>query len=484
MVLAVIDADKDRDVYVRVETTVAHPFRPTSNMTVAFTNTQVTPSMTGVGEQSGAIALANSLIDALAVAGARYNINLMSDYTLMTNNVSVSGTPQTPTNLTHINREFNWWIARGGTDISFDCWMAPDFMLAFQYGIVDTGDNGHQRTLLAAHLTNYGQLCKNIARNYFVSGQPGYSAQILSKRMALWVEQHGFGPYDDPSTRQTEYNAMYNAWAAAIRGDAALNSVLLGGPYPVVAAWRESGSGSVGVAQLSWPIRKSGLEVILKPFLQNVTPTPDYLIYDHWTTGSPDAGSPIDREESIRRTAVFQYLTQLYKDVAQEVLSLDRPVSIYEAYPQVSLSNVGPDYAAADYHEWAGCWWASTYVHAILGGADQLTHWGIQGGGTLAYQGNQASNLLQDTRYNTWAGNGYPAGSAFPTYDVALAVQQNFKNGTALKRASSSDGSVKVLASATKTMLVNTNEHTVRIRLHKDSSVTNHTLAKWQWTVV
>lgn len=493
MVPTVIDNDKSRLTYVKVERGQAALDISSSNYRVGMVMTQVTPSMTTVGTSAGRT-LANTNINALAAAGAIYNILVCpglngGGYHRMTQDISLSGTPTIFNNPAtdadgnvvapgHLDREYDWWIARGGTHISFTFWMAPSFMLAFQHGIVDGPNNDHQKSITAAQIANYAALAENVLERYADVNGSKYNAQLTYWIAVYWVEGHGYGSYDENTTsfQMDNLAADWEVWKDGIRTNADLSHVELGGPYPVVSVWRESASSSSGISQYTWPVRKQSIDDNLQVFLDNITEADlDAAVLDHWVQTSVDVGSPLTYYEQLRRTSEFYHIAKLYGEIS------GKPVHCYEMYPQVILASVGTDYGGTDFHQWAGCWFASAHYWLLKSGAYSGYHWGIQGDGAIAYQGNQASNLLQDTRESVGA---YPAGSAFPTYDAALAIQSNFKQGTALKRASSVDGMVLVLASATKTLLINQHSYSQNILLDIDGTLTEHTLSAYGFTVV
>lgn len=473
-----IDTNRLRQVYVDVDTGTADPDIATSSYRVGVVGTQVNPSMTTLGSAAGR-ALANTNMAAFGAAGGIYNIMSGPGTTLEggagwglhSMELSLSGDPTTFSFTTHIDREYDWWIARGGKYISMDFWMAPNFMLSLQ----DGASANHQKSLNGAtHRANFATLAKNVLKRYFDAAGAKYNAQILQALSTLWVELHGYGSYDSESANIARYILDYVAWEATIAGDATLNAVLLGGPYNVATAWRESGSQSVGITQYTYPPRKATIETHLKTWFDDAGTAPDFVNFDHWI--DIDAGTLVTKAEQLRRTAGFGEIASIYKTLT------GLPVHCYEMYPHVSLADVGTDYGSSDYHAWAACWFASAHHHLIKAGADSGYHWAIQGDGTLAYEGNQASNLLQDTRYT--GGSSYVAGSAFPTYDVAMQVLNNFVSGTALKRSTSTDPLVLVLASATKTWLINQHAYSVEVMLDKDGVRTLHTLTAYQSVVL
>ncbi len=86
-------------------------------------------------------------------------------------------------------------------------------------------------------------------------------------------------------------------------------------------------------------------------------------------------------------------------------------------------------------------------MQMLVSGVAVSLRWQPQGVGDRPDEGDQES-IWSDTR----ASGG---GQAFPFYYAANAIRDNFGPGTTLYRASASTPDIGVLASATRTLLVN-----------------------------
>jgi hypothetical protein len=108
---------------------------------------------------------------------------------------------------------------------------------------------------------------------------------------------------------------------------------------------------------------------------------------------------------------------------------------------------------------------ASMMYHELRGGSAVTLAWQPQGVSGAEYGGNN-HNLFSDTRY---PGGGKP----FPYFYAFRDFHSYFSAGTQLYQASSSNAEIEVLASASRTLLINTRSTTTSVTVNGTAILLN-----------
>ncbi len=254
----------------------------------------------------------------------------------------------------------------------------------------------------SSHIKDYAELCKKVALRY-----PDV------KYFQVWNEFKGYydkalGNYD--YVKYTNfYNAVYEA-VKSVRPDAKL-----GGPYfPFDKRIRKKNWQAIDY----WLKHKRGAQ---------------FVCFDGWIDGYPPTSST--KVEAYKMT-----LTDYFGKIAEQFRArTNLPIWISEFYGGWSSN---PQFTAANN--------ASCYLHALLSGVYVALLWG---------PANQRWNYLF-TSTSTPDG-----GKPSPHYQVVRIFNRNFGPGTKLYRATSSSPDIEVLASRTRTMLINKRDAVVEVRL-------------------
>lgn len=252
------------------------------------------------------------------------------------------------------------------------------------------------------HIKDYAELCKKVALRY-----PDV------KYFQVWNEFKG---YWDKSTNYWEYkkytnfyNAVYDA-VKSVRPDAKL-----GGPYypfdhPKAKDW---------IAIDYWLKHKRGAQ---------------FVCFDGWIDGYPPTRS---RKLEARKMTLTDYFGKIADQFRART---NLPIWISEFYGGWSSN---PQFTAANN--------ASCYLHALLSGVSVALLWG---------PANQKWNYLFTSTKT--ADGGRPS----PHYRVVKIFNTDFGPGTRLYKATSSSPDIEVLASATRTLLINKLDANVTVRLN------------------
>ncbi|MGI8586252.1 MAG: xylan 1,4-beta-xylosidase [Chloroflexia bacterium] len=302
---------------------------------------------------------------------------------------------------------------------------APDWMKGGQPGHTDW--SLLEVAPLPSHYADFAELARRAALRY---------PDVL--HFQVWNEMKGFWNASLNRWDYEGYTTLYNQVYDALKSVNA--NIQVGGPYVVL----DSGSSAQTMSDPSsvrgpWGVLDQRPLDVITHWLSNKHGA-DFL--------AVDAGT--DNRDHIQPVGEFG-ATQKFAD------------AIAWIHGQTSL----PIWWA----EWyCTPWGSSEYDHnhqnAVLGlsllqfaanGVSVPLRWQPQGEGGVSYQGDTES-IWSDTRS---AGGG----QAWPFYFTAKAFHDDFASGTALYSATSSSASVRVLASATKTLLINTTSGTVTVSL-------------------
>lgn len=260
------------------------------------------------------------------------------------------------------------------------------------------------------HLNDYANLSKSVALRY-----PDVNY------FQVWNE---LKDYWDPSLNDydykrytTFYNVVYDEVKSA-RPDAKL-----GGPYYPQPDYDPSRPGPPGD-------QKNKTWIAIDYRLKNKHGA-DFVNFDGWIAGYPPP--PI---RSASDEARMMTLTDYFgKNADQLRARTDLPVWVSEMYCVWRSNN--PQFAAASF--------ASCSLHALLSGVYVGLLWG-------------PNSLFTSTRT---AEGGEPT----PQYRVVKVFNTDFGPGTQLYKTTSSSSDVEVLASATKTLLINKRNEEVMVQL-------------------
>jgi hypothetical protein len=252
------------------------------------------------------------------------------------------------------------------------------------------------------HVNDFAELCKRAALRY-----------RDVKYFQIWNEYKG---YWDKATDNWDYrrytnfyNAVYDA-VKSVRPDAKL-----GGPYypfdgPKPKDWTVIDY---------WLKHKHGA---------------DFVCFDGWIAGYPPTR---DRNSEARKMTLTDYFGKIADQFRART---DLPIWISEFYGGWSSN---PQFTAANH--------ASCYLHALLSGVSVVLLWDPE---------------LQRWNYLFTSTKTAAGGQPSPHYQVVKIFNSDFGPGTRLYRAASSSANVEVLASATKTLLINKRDAKVEVRLN------------------
>jgi hypothetical protein len=252
------------------------------------------------------------------------------------------------------------------------------------------------------HVSDFAGLCKKAALRY-----------RDVKYFQIWNEYKGY--WDQAadnwdSVRYTNfYNAVYDA-VKSVRPDARL-----GGPYypfdgPKLKDWTVIDY---------WLKHKRGA---------------DFVCFDGWIAGYPPTR---DRAEEARKMSLTNYFGKIADQFRART---NLPIWISEFYGGWSAN---PQFTAANH--------ASCYLHALLSGVSAALLWDPE---------------LQRWNYLFTSTKTADGGQPSPHYRVVKIFNHDFGPGTRLYKAVSSSADIEVLASATKTLLINKRNANVVVRLN------------------
>lgn len=252
------------------------------------------------------------------------------------------------------------------------------------------------------HVEDFAELSKKVVLRY-----PDV------KYFQIWNEYKGYwdkATDNWDSVRYTDfYNAVYDA-VKSVRPDAQL-----GGPYYPFD----------GPKPKDWPV--------IDYWFQHKHGA-DFVCFDGWIAGYPPTRN---RSEEAHKMALTDYFGKIATQFRSRTTL---PIWISEFYGGWSSN---PQFTAANH--------ASCYLHALESGVSVAMLWDAE---------EQKWNYLF-TSTKTAEG-----GQASPHYRVVNTFNNYFGPGTQLFKATISSPDVEVLASATKTLLINKRDANVAVRLN------------------
>jgi len=251
------------------------------------------------------------------------------------------------------------------------------------------------------HVGDFVDLCRKVVLRY---------ADV--KYFQIWNEYKGY--WDKAANnwdfvRFTDfYNRVYDAMRA-VRPD-----VKIGGPYypfdgPKPKDWEVIDY---------WFQHKHGA---------------DFVCFDGWVAGYPPTR---DQAEEAKKMALTDYFGKIADQFRQRT---ELPIWISEFYGGWSSN---PQFTAANH--------ASCYLHALRSGVSVVLLWDAE---------------IQRWNYLFTGTKTAEGGQPSPHYQVVKIFNNDFGPGTQLVMATSSSPDVEVLASATKTLLINKRDAKVMVQL-------------------
>ena len=252
------------------------------------------------------------------------------------------------------------------------------------------------------HVKDFAELSKKVVLRY-----PDV------KYFQIWNEYKGY--WDKAANnwdfvRFTDfYNAIYDA-VKSVRPDAQL-----GGPYYPFD----------GPKPQDWPV--------IDYWFQHKHGA-DFVCFDGWIAGYPPTR---ERNEEGRKMTLTDYFGKIATQFRSRTAL---PIWISEFYGGWSGN---PQFTAANH--------ASCYLHALESGVSVALLWDAE---------------LQEWNYLFTKTKTAEGGQASPHYQVVKIFNTSFGPGTQLFKATSSSPDVEVLASATKTLLINKRNAGVTVRLN------------------
>jgi hypothetical protein len=294
---------------------------------------------------------------------------------------------------------------------------APDWMKGGKPGTTDWSQL--EVAPRAEHYDDFAELARQVALRY-----PDV------KHYIVWNEFKGFWKPSINNWDYVAYTTFYNKIYDALKS--VDPSIQVGGPYLVI-----EGTGSNhGHWSAEMPITKRN-RIVLDYWLKHKHGA-DFIAVDRSVKTYHDRANYTD--------AQYLALTPLYTQVTRQLKQMtDLPIWWAESYFTGRPSNRT--------FEAAGL--ASMLYHQLTAGASVSMRWSPQA------QPNElvGQNLFTDTLVE---GGGQP----LPAYYVYKAFREHFGPGTQLYQSSSSSPDIEVLASATKTLLINKRSTAVRVRLN------------------
>lgn len=311
----------------------------------------------------------------------------------------------------------------GGTPV-IDLFGAPDWMKGGAPGRTDW--SRLEVAPLPEYYDEYAELSRQVALRY---------PQV--RHFMVWSETKGFwnkslGFYD-PVAYTRLYNQVFTA-LKSVRPD-----IQVGGPYLVLEGTGSRRDSSVYTAA---PLVSRN-----KTFLQ------------HWLTYKKGADFLVVDRKLAQRADTNTYsraqlmaLTPWFRKVTESLRALT-PLPIWYAE---SYFRCDPD------EQFMAAGLASMLYHQLKGGAAVSIRWAAERQAAASgceYAADSLQNLFTSTRY---AGGG----KVLPATAVYQAFHQHFAPGTPLVKATSSSPLLEVLATLTKTLLINKDGYQVDVWLN------------------
>jgi hypothetical protein len=251
------------------------------------------------------------------------------------------------------------------------------------------------------HVEDFAELCRKVVLRY-----PDV------KYFQIWNEYKGYWDRAADNWDFVRFTNFYNRVYDAIKSTR--RDAQMGGPYYPFD----------GPKPKDWPV--------IDYWFQHKHGA-DFVCFDGWVAGYPPTRA---RDEEAKKMT----LTDYFGTIATQFRSRTKlPIWISEFYGGWSSN---PQFTAANH--------ASCYLHALESGVSAVLLWDAE---------EQKWNYLF-TSTKTAEG-----GQASPHYQVVKIFNSYFGPGTQLYKATSSSSDVEVLASRTKSLLINKRDAKVPVRL-------------------
>jgi len=251
------------------------------------------------------------------------------------------------------------------------------------------------------HVEEFVDLCRKVVLRY---------SDV--KYFQIWNEYKGYWDTATNNWDFVRFTDFYNRVYDAIR--AARPDVQIGGPYypfdgPKPKDWE--------VVDY-WFQHKHGA---------------DFVCFDGWVAGYPPTRT---RKDEAKKMSLTDYFGQIARQFCART---QLPIWISEFYGGWSSN---PEFTAANH--------ASCYLHALRSGVAVALLWDAE---------------LEKWNYLFTSTRTPEGGQPSPHYQVVKLFNMYFGPGTPLFKASSSSPDIEVLASRTKTLLINKRDASVEVRL-------------------
>lgn len=252
-----------------------------------------------------------------------------------------------------------------------------------------------------SHVNDFADLCRHVVLRY-----PDV------KYFQIWNEYKGYWDKATDNWDFARYTDFYNRVYDAIKG--VRSDAQLGGPYYPFD----------GPKPKDWPV--------IDYWFQHKHGA-DFVNFDGWVAGYPPTRARNEEAKKMTLTGYFGKIAEQFRARTQF------PIWISEFYGGWSGD---PDFTAANH--------ASCYLHALRSGVAVALLWDAE---------------LQKWNYLFTSTKSSEGGRPSPHYRVVKIFNTDFGPGTQLFKASSSSPDVEVLASRTKTLLINKRDAKVAVRL-------------------
>jgi hypothetical protein len=306
--------------------------------------------------------------------------------------------------------------ATGGIPVITLC-CAPDWMKGGTPGQTDW--NQLEAAPLAAHFGDFAELARQVALRY---------PQI--RYFQVWNELKGFYNSSQDRPDYEGYTALYNAVYRALKS---VNpAIQVGGPYVILYSTPDSDNHSSALKGPYGTVDQRSLDT-LSYWLDHKAGA-DFVAID---------ASSFDAQPSDAFAA-----TQKFTDVMAWVRNhTNLPVWWSEWY-------VSP---------WGGSEWSAQGQNAVM--ASALIRM-LESGAAVALRWQPQADPNRDDE-SLWTDTSSPDGGAyFPFFNTMATLRRDFGPGTALYQPSVTSSRVDVLATASKTLLVNKTPSSLTVRLN------------------
>jgi hypothetical protein len=325
---------------------------------------------------------------------------------------------------------------------------APDWMKGGADGTTDW--NNLDAAPLAANIGDFAKLSAEVAKRYNGVTKPKVTYfQVWNEFKGMWAGSPGCYPTACGQNRwdHERYTALYNAvWDAvkAVRPDAKL-----GGPYLVLEGTGSTGtSGSDATNSPITPRMMSSIDY----WLANMRGA-DFMVQDKGVVSYHDPRNPTNPNgfngNCYSRDEVMSF-TKWFGEVETQILAKPKAAGL-EFWWAEDYFNTHCYLSEADF---MGAGHASMLYNELMGAKGNAVslRWSPQGGNDSS--GNEA--LFTSTLVSG-------GGQSLPNYTIYKNFNDYFGPGTPILKTTSTTSDLEVLASPTKTMLINKKGNSISV---------------------